>query len=679
MSSVYRSQRGSSGADTGENGLKRTKTITQIQSSSAPLRSLDFILDNLNINFENVTDAIPSKFNFTNGDIGNNISDGGNDMYDGGNYIGTNLGGPIDYSDDVIVSSLDFGSEGAYFTRKYDGLFVLAADMNDVSYFEITGNLGADGGGVVDGSILQLNKYGIDYLGFVKRVFGAGDPSVNHLMIIEENPGADHEFAVNTDDDYHRILNLNSTSRLYYLLYAGAGGGIIDDEDALLIMDTFLEAIDPVQWLRIFPESGTIIAGASQNVEVFLDGRLLSPANYSGNVIIKSNDPVDGEIEIPVRFKVLPSPIAPPVILAILDVPDDQGGWVTLSWAASPDDDFFSPTPVKFYSIWLQNPFVDGTPLSGTEVMIRQKPQEDSDLAKSFKKAEEKKLPEAMIIRLEEDVELITLPAKLEEAMSGGDEWIGIGSIAATQSATYEFLVHTLIDSNSSGPNLSYLKVSAHPENPFTYSFSEVASGYSVDNLVPGTPSGLAGSAGAGEILLNWSGVSDEDFQFYAIYKSLIGGFDPSSMDYFAASVDTFFIDTEVGGDTTYYYIVSAFDFNGNEGGYSNEASGNIVGLEDGYALIPTDYELAQNYPNPFNPVTTIAYALPEAGTISLVIYDLSGKEVIRWEEEINRAGYFRKIWNGTNYAGNKVSTGIYFYRLQAGDFVRTRKMVLLK
>ena len=679
LRSVYRSQRTSSTRVVVKNKTKMSKNKNEIQSSSAPLRSLDFILDNLNVNFENVTDAIPSKFNFTDGVTGNNIDDGGNDMYDGGNYIGTNLGGPVDYSDDVILSSSVFGSGGTYFTRKYDGLFVLAADMNEVSYFEITGNLGADGYGAIEGSILQLNKYGTNYLGFVKRVWAAEDPSVNHLIIIEENPEAEHEFAVDTDDDYHKVFNLNSTSRLYYLLYAGAGGGRIDDDDVLILMDAFLEAVDPVQWLRLTPESGTIAAGASQNVELFLDGRLLSPADYSGDVIIKSNDPNDGVIKIPVRFKVLPPPIAPPVILSIADVPDDQGGWVTLSWAASPEDDFFSPTPVKIYSIWLKNPFINGVNLSGDEIMIKKRPQEDSDLSKSFIETKGRKSLAPKIIRSDEEVELITLPARLEEAMSAGDEWIGIGSIAATQSATYEFLVHTLIDSNSSGPNLSYLKVSAHPENPYTYSFSEVESGYSVDNLVPGTPSGLlALFIGEDAVQLTWDAPVDDDFEYFRIFRSTESGFDPSGIEPYSESINTLFIDTEVSIDQAYYYILSAVDANENESEFSEEVSATIVGIEEG-EIIPADFVLFNSFPNPFNPSTMIKYGLPYQADVTLIIYNLMGQEIMRWDEHDISAGYYSKTWNGTNKFGISVGSGMYVYRIIAGDFVQTRKMVLLK
>ena len=88
----------------------------------------------------------------------------------------------------------------------------------------------------------------------------------------------------------------------------------------------------------------------------------------------------------------------------------------------------------------------------------------------------------------------------------------------------------------------------------------------------------------------------------------------------------------------------------------------------------PRSYRLAQNYPNPFNPVTTLRFDLPQAGQMTLVIYDLVGQEVRRWDILFQSAGYHQVIWDASS-----VASGVYLYRLQAGDFVQTRKMLLLR
>src|SRR6185369_10520343 len=157
------------------------------------------------------------------GETGNNIGDGGFDMYDGGNFLMTELG-LLDYSNGVIVNSSFFGAGGRYFTRKYPGLFVLAADHGGISSFAIQGNLGADGLGNVDGSVLQVVSAGVTYRGFVKRVYNAGDPSVNHMVIVADAPLATHSFGTDSNDDFHVVTGLQSTRRIYYLLYAGTAG-----------------------------------------------------------------------------------------------------------------------------------------------------------------------------------------------------------------------------------------------------------------------------------------------------------------------------------------------------------------------------------------------------------------------------------------------------------------------
>ena len=98
------------------------------------------------------------------------------------------------------------------------------------------------------------------------------------------------------------------------------------------------------------------------------------------------------------------------------------------------------------------------------------------------------------------------------------------------------------------------------------------------------------------------------------------------------------------------------------------------VGVEDEIAGLPSEYSLSQAFPNPFNPRTTIEYSLPKAGAVSLIVYNLLGQEVIKLVSKNQQAGYHKVRWNASN-----VSSGIYFYRLHAGDFLQTKKMVLLK
>jgi flagellar hook assembly protein FlgD len=95
---------------------------------------------------------------------------------------------------------------------------------------------------------------------------------------------------------------------------------------------------------------------------------------------------------------------------------------------------------------------------------------------------------------------------------------------------------------------------------------------------------------------------------------------------------------------------------------------------------VPREFSLSQNYPNPFNPTTTINFSLPERSRVELKIYDLLGREVAALiEGDEIQAGVHRVQWNGRNRFGEAVSTGVYFYRIVAGGFVQTKKMLLIK
>ena len=94
---------------------------------------------------------------------------------------------------------------------------------------------------------------------------------------------------------------------------------------------------------------------------------------------------------------------------------------------------------------------------------------------------------------------------------------------------------------------------------------------------------------------------------------------------------------------------------------------------------IPTEFSLNQNHPNPFNPVTQIRYTLPQLNNVTLKIYDILGREVKILVNSEQPAGAYRLEWNGTNNFGTQVSSGMYIYRIVAGKFIKSNKMILLK
>ncbi|MGA2669673.1 MAG: T9SS type A sorting domain-containing protein [Ignavibacteria bacterium] len=99
-----------------------------------------------------------------------------------------------------------------------------------------------------------------------------------------------------------------------------------------------------------------------------------------------------------------------------------------------------------------------------------------------------------------------------------------------------------------------------------------------------------------------------------------------------------------------------------------------LVGVPGNQSNIPDKYALSQNYPNPFNPATMITYALPKAGNVKLTVYDVLGREVKTLVNEYKTAGTYNVTFDGSS-----LSSGLYFYRINAGSFTDTKKMVLVK
>jgi hypothetical protein len=154
------------------------------------------------------------------------------------------------------------------------------------------------------------------------------------------------------------------------------------------------------------------------------------------------------------------------------------------------------------------------------------------------------------------------------------------------------------------------------------------------------------------------------------IWTSTYGG---SNSDYWRA------IFQEQGGG----YILIGDSYSYTSGGsdiYLLKIQGEMTAVEDDRNdLLPSGYELAQNYPNPFNTSTTIEYTLPQHSTVNLTIYNILGQVVREWQTKFRQVGIHTMNWDGRSDAGINVASGVYFYRLTAGDYIETKKMVLLK
>ncbi|MEX0747667.1 MAG: FlgD immunoglobulin-like domain containing protein, partial [Rhodothermales bacterium] len=104
------------------------------------------------------------------------------------------------------------------------------------------------------------------------------------------------------------------------------------------------------------------------------------------------------------------------------------------------------------------------------------------------------------------------------------------------------------------------------------------------------------------------------------------------------------------------------------------------VKIVDERIIMPTDYKLSENYPNPFNPTTSFSFTLPLDKSVSVRVYDITGREVKTLvNNQFRAAGTHEVTWDGTNNAGASVSSGTYVYSLEWGQFRQSRTMVLVK
>ena len=96
-------------------------------------------------------------------------------------------------------------------------------------------------------------------------------------------------------------------------------------------------------------------------------------------------------------------------------------------------------------------------------------------------------------------------------------------------------------------------------------------------------------------------------------------------------------------------------------------------------STLPAEYSLEQNHPNPFNPDCQIRYALPNDADVNLSVYNVLGQKVRTLVDVFQAAGHKTVHWDGTDDIGNKMASGIYLYRIKAGEYGEAKKMILMK
>ncbi|MEJ2053792.1 MAG: T9SS type A sorting domain-containing protein, partial [Calditrichaceae bacterium] len=198
------------------------------------------------------------------------------------------------------------------------------------------------------------------------------------------------------------------------------------------------------------------------------------------------------------------------------------------------------------------------------------------------------------------------------------------------------------------------------------------------DNPLPVELLSFEANANFSNVSLTWGTASEFNNLGFNIYRAKVNeDWEKINTDLIAgqgtvsSASDYSYVDSKVVAGETYRYKLESVSING----LSVEEK-----TVDVTVPVPNQYALFNNYPNPFNPTTNIKFQLPEAQQVKLYIYDMNGSLVNTLaNNQVYPSGEHILTWNATDKSGNRVATGIYLYRFQAGKFVRTGKMILVK
>jgi hypothetical protein len=184
-------------------------------------------------------------------------------------------------------------------------------------------------------------------------------------------------------------------------------------------------------------------------------------------------------------------------------------------------------------------------------------------------------------------------------------------------------------------------------------------------------------------IQVSWSAVTHPNVIGYNVYRSRWenGEFEKITLNPVSG---TSYVDNAVPDTNRYWYYASAVFTNGlwaAESFGSNREGGratSITGIAE-TPQVPAEFYLSQNYPNPFNPTTTISFGLPQDSDVKVEVFNLLGQKVRTLVDGNEKAGYKTLVWNGKDDSGKGVTSGVYFYKIDAGSFSQSKKMIMIK
>jgi hypothetical protein len=348
--------------------------------------------------------------------------------------------------------------------------------------------------------------------------------------------------------------------------------------------------------------------------------------------IHKGDGVLFGSVTAKRKLRVVAS--AEPVIFQIADVANDQGGSVTLRFAASPYDFVGAGTPITHYDVYRAMPVPGPAPAPARMDAPAPRPRSASALGTD---------PEG---------------------------WIAVGTVPATVAPEYEVAAPTLADSNGSGPNRATFMVRAWTSSPALFHDSAPDSGSSRDNLPPAMPESFDGSHWGGAAHLSWASNDEPDLCCYRLHRGPTADFTPDPGNQIAAPSDTSYVDPAPAGS---FYKLAAEDVNGNLSAYVVVSPGVQLDVP---VIAPATLALERIQPNPSRgPGWLVRFSLPAAAPARLELLDVSGRRVM--ERAVGALGPGRHTLAFT--ANRSLAAGIYLIRLSQGTSVRTTRVALLR
>ncbi len=337
---------------------------------------------------------------------------------------------------------------------------------------------------------------------------------------------------------------------------------------------------------------------------------------------------------------------ASPAITQLADVPNDQGGAVSLQWTASYLD--ASPDyPIARYSIWREVPGGAAAFLARTATVLGAR--------------DPRPAPGGRLLRA-------------QPTAVGVVYWEWVSDVPARGYPGYSVVVHTTSDSTSSANPLTRVRVEAETASGTPFWDSAPDSGYSIDNLAPAVPAPFTANYSAGATHLHWGANTEPDLFGYRLYRGTTASFVPGASSLVAAQTDTGYTDTGAAGS---FYKLSAIDVHGNESGFALVTPSGTSGVGGGGP--PRAVYLAAPSPNPARAGATLRFGLPRDAAVSLAIYDVNGRLVRELAAQVMTAGDHAVAWDVRDAAGDPVADGVYFARLGAGGVTRSQRFAVVR